>query len=116
MTTELKSDFVPAANLRDGSVPGTVVDGVPGVSLPDAILALVRAMVAQSDPALRERLALIFEALHISNHMSGAQVATFLAQLVSDIAYAARDPEETTPRPIATFMDRRLLGAPAGSA
>jgi hypothetical protein len=108
-------------NLREGSAgsAGSVINGVPGVSIPDAILALVRAMIAQSDPVLREQLVRSFEALWHNGQirpMRSEQVATFLAQLVSDIAYAARDPEQTTPRPIAHFLDPRLLAAAEGSA
>jgi hypothetical protein len=86
------------------------------VALDEAILQIVRHMVTSSPDYLRERLVRSFEALRMSNHMTGEQVAVFLAQLVSDLAYAARDPEQTTQRPIAIFMDPRLLGAPAGSA
>jgi hypothetical protein len=95
------------------------VGSVPGIAIDEAILQIVRQIVASSPAHLRELLVRSFEALRISGQMRPMrteQVATFLAQLVSDIAYAARDPEQTTRRPIATFMDARLMGVPAGSA
>jgi hypothetical protein len=86
------------------------------IAIEDGILALVRHAIATAPSHIRERLVRSFEALHTSNHMTGEQVAVFLAQLVSDLAYAARDPEQTTQRPIATYVDPRLLGKPMGSA
>jgi len=98
--------------------PTKPVTAPPGsITLTDGILALVRTMVAQSNPVLRERLARTFDALpHSIPTLQSEQVAVFLMQLVSDIKYAACDPEQKTPRPIATFMDPRLLTEPKGSA
>jgi hypothetical protein len=85
-------------------------------ALDDAILSIVRHMVASSPEYLRERLAKAFEALRESNHMRPDQIAVFLAQLVSDIQYAASNPEQKTLRPIAYYAGPRLLAGPKGSA
>jgi hypothetical protein len=96
MTTELK--------LRDA----------PGIALTDAILTVLRLIVAESDPRLRATLAQTLDAMSHSyggkgatlRFETGSQALCWAAQLLSDLDYSSHPDRWNDPRPVVRLDEK----------